>query len=115
MDMNKELIDKAIGRFTQETKELYGDKLRRVILFGSCARSDFKEDSDIDVMVLLDVVQDMIGVERDKIKSVVHKLDAEFDYEILWAPVVQSEETFNKFLPVMPFYQNVMREGIRYA
>lgn len=37
-----------------------------VILFGSCARGDYALDSDIDVMVLLDVPQEAISVEIRK-------------------------------------------------
>ena len=33
--------------------ELYGDRLERVVLFGSRARGDFRPDSDYDVAVFL--------------------------------------------------------------
>ena len=41
----KELLDKYIA----EIKKIYGTHLQEVILYGSYARGDFKEDSDIDM------------------------------------------------------------------
>ena len=56
--MTEETIRKAVSRFAQDTKRLYGKRLEAVILYGSCARGDFEADSDIDVMVLLKIPQE---------------------------------------------------------
>jgi len=48
----KELLDKYIAKI----KKIYGTHLQEVILYGSYARGDFKEDSDIDIMILLDIM-----------------------------------------------------------
>ena len=40
---------------SEKAKEVYGDKLMEVILYGSCARGEFDNESDVDVMILLDV------------------------------------------------------------
>lgn len=45
----KELLDKYIA----EIKKIYGTHLQEVILYGSYARGDFKEDSDIDMVQIL--------------------------------------------------------------
>ena len=42
----KELLDKYIA----EIKKIYGTHLQEVIFYGSYAREDIKEDSDIDIM-----------------------------------------------------------------
>lgn len=57
----KELLDKYIA----EIKKIYGTHLQEVILYGSYARGDFKEDSDIDIMILLDIML-MCGKEAQK-------------------------------------------------
>ena len=36
-------------------KEIYGSHLRQVILYGSYARGDYNAESDIDIMILLDL------------------------------------------------------------
>jgi type I restriction enzyme S subunit len=38
-------------------ESIFGDRLRRVVLFGSCARSEADEDSDVDILVILDTVR----------------------------------------------------------
>ena len=113
--ITKEIIDRAMKDLSEQTKRVYGDKLREVILFGSCARGDFDEESDVDVMILLDVPKDDIRAERDKLDPVIWELDVKYEYDLLFAPIVKSHDEFHHWLEVMPFYQSVDREGVRYA
>lgn len=39
-----------------DLRQLYGDRLRAVVLFGSWARGDATADSDVDLLVVLDEV-----------------------------------------------------------
>ena len=45
--------DPVLARFRAELEVMYGDTLERVVLFGSRARGDAREDSDYDVAVFL--------------------------------------------------------------
>jgi uncharacterized protein len=45
--------DPILKRFRAALAELYGDRLERVVLFGSRARGDAREDSDYDVAVFI--------------------------------------------------------------
>jgi len=40
---------------TESLREIYGPRLKRLILFGSWARGDARPDSDVDVLVVLEV------------------------------------------------------------
>ncbi len=113
--MTKELIEKAVSRYAEEARKIYGSKLDSVILFGSCARGDFNDDSDVDIMILLDVPREAIPVERGKTPTISALLDEEFDYDVLFAPVVESKEVFVKYKNVIPFYGNIVKEGRIYA
>jgi len=42
------------GKIKKRLTELYGQRLRAVYLFGSYARGDYNENSDLDVMIVLD-------------------------------------------------------------
>lgn len=49
-------MDKIISKIKKEafelTQRLMGRELKAVILYGSCARGDFAEDSDVDIALL---------------------------------------------------------------
>lgn len=45
--------DPVLVRFRNAVTEIYGDRLERVVLFGSRARGDARDDSDYDIAVFL--------------------------------------------------------------
>lgn len=45
--------DPILARFRQALAEVYGDRLARVVLYGSRARGDARPDSDYDIAVFL--------------------------------------------------------------
>ena len=47
------IIDPILSRFRAALQEVYGERIERVVLFGSRARGDFQPDSDYDVAVFL--------------------------------------------------------------
>jgi predicted nucleotidyltransferase len=51
--MPAEINDPILKRFRAALDEMYGERLERVVLFGSRARGDANEDSDYDVAVFL--------------------------------------------------------------
>ena len=104
-------IKEVVASFAEEAKLIYGDKLSEVILYGSCARGEHTHDRDIDLLLLLTVKPQEIGVERNKIFDISDKLDRQYD--VVLAPVFQSVEVYQKFRPVSAFYQNIQREGVR--
>lgn len=50
--------DPILARFRAAVNEIYGDRLERVVLFGSRARGDARRDSDYDVAVFLKNLDD---------------------------------------------------------
>lgn len=48
-----EVIDPVLSRFRTELAKLYGERIERVVLYGSRARGDARPDSDYDVAVFL--------------------------------------------------------------
>jgi predicted nucleotidyltransferase len=113
IQVTEEKIREIMKKFTLEAKKVYDTTLRSVILYGSCARGDFDQDSDIDILILLDVPQEELNVERKKILDVSERLD--WDYDVVLTPVLQNYQLYQKYLSVSKFYQNVQREGVRYA
>ena len=46
-------VDPILSKFRQALTELYGERIERVVLFGSRARGDANHDSDYDVALFL--------------------------------------------------------------
>jgi predicted nucleotidyltransferase len=51
-----EEVERIAALVAEDLRQLYGQRLRQVLLFGSWARGDATDDSDIDLMVVLDRV-----------------------------------------------------------
>ncbi len=111
--MTEAKIREVVEKFAEAAKRIYGIKLHGIILYGSCARGDFEADSDIDILVLLDVPSECINVERKRILDVSDKLD--LDYDVVLAPVFQNYQLYQKYMPASVFYQNVQKEGVKIA
>ena len=67
--------DPVLDRFRAELTEAYGERIERVVLFGSRARGDARPDSDYDVAVFLDGIADF-GAEAKRL--------AELETDILY-------------------------------
>jgi uncharacterized protein len=51
---NASVLDPVLVRLKAELMALYGPRLKQVLLYGSRARGDHREDSDYDVLVVLE-------------------------------------------------------------
>ena len=97
-------------RINQTAKEFFGSKLKSVVLFGSYARGDFDEDSDMDIMIIADILPEECQQYRKKFSRLLSELGLEHD--ILISLLVQDQSTFDKWADVLPFYRNIRREGV---
>ncbi len=80
-----------------------------VILYGSYARGDYREDSDIDLLILVDSDKDKISSE-DENRITYPLYNIEFQTGILISPMVYAKQTWANHR-VTPFYENVNKEG----
>ena len=99
---------KLIAEFKTSMQDLYGDRLSRVILYGSYARGDARPDSDIDFLVVLRDGQISTGREIDCITDQVFGLILRYGLDISFLPMSLSrfQEANN---PLLDF---VKKEGI---
>jgi len=107
---SQSILNEITNRVVQAAKTSLGDKLDKVILYGSYARGDHNDESDIDIMVLADIQLEDRGCERVKIRKLLNCIELEL--EIVLSLNVTDCKTFNKFLQVEPFYQNVIKDGV---
>lgn len=96
----------ALSRFVEEVRALYGPRLESVVLYGSRARGDAVEGSDIDTLVVLDHCEDFWSeLERVGVAATAVLLD----HAVVISAFPISRDDFDA--GAGPFVQNVRREG----
>ena len=107
---DKATLNYITSKVAQAASDSLGDKLEKVILYGSYAREDYDEESDIDIMVLANIPHEDCWQKRKEIRKLLGMLDVEFD--ILISLRVTDCSTFYRYLEDLPFYANVLRDGV---
>ena len=105
-----ENIRNIIYRFSQELRRILGDKLTKIIVYGSYARGDFRENSDIDIMILVKMSDEEIRL----VKNDIYDLAFEFEINtgIEFSPIIKNEDQYEYWIDTLPFYRNVRDEGV---
>jgi UTP:GlnB (protein PII) uridylyltransferase len=108
----KPLTTDQLSALSQEVKQaltaLYGDRLDRVILYGSYARGDFHAESDVDYLVVLKDNNFRQSQETDRFWDLTW--DTWLRYGVwlsIRAVFVEKYQQSDLF-----FYRNVRHEGI---
>ena len=85
------------------------NKVEKIILFGSQARSDRVVSSDIDILVCVNMSED----ELNKVKREMRNLtsDISLEYDEIVSLIVSTKEEYET-MGDMLFYQNIKRDGI---
>jgi len=84
--------------------------VKEIYLFGSYARGDYTEDSDIDIMILVDLADVEIEKYSKQLSWSTYDFNEEHDMDI--KPIAKSDTNFKKWLGIYPFYTNVQEEGV---
>lgn len=99
-----------IEQYICEIKKIYCSHLRKAILYGSYARGDFKADSDVDIMILLDLSDLDLKTYSQKLSYMTYDFNLDNDLDI--KPIVKNEAHFKKWITNYPFYVNIDKEGV---
>jgi predicted nucleotidyltransferase len=76
-DLTKESFFPKVVEFTSRLKKAYGDMIKSVLIFGSAARGDMKEGSDIDVWVVVDDTASKRTEDVNKIRMQIQLIATE--------------------------------------
>lgn len=95
---------------TAQISSLLGDKLDRVALYGSCARGDNTEYSDVDILVITRIT----AAETRKYNRALNKIFSRvgLEHDVLLSMFLIDKEAYLYWLSVMPFYQNIEKDGV---
>ena len=92
---------------------MFRNGIQDAFLYGSYARGDFDEESDVDILLTVDADPEELSLKRREVSGVSSDLSLKHDITV--SVTVKPREQFYRYSDVLPFYRNVLREGIRYA
>lgn len=99
-----------LKEYVSELQRIYKTYLDKVILYGSYARGDYNEESDVDIMILLNITDTEIKAYRHQLSELTYDFNMNYNMDI--KPIAKSEKEFTKWSETYPFYINIKREGV---
>lgn len=100
----------VLEELVAQIHNILGDNLERIVLYGSYARGDNEEDSDVDIMVLTNLSSEENRKYDRELNKIFSRLGLEHD--ILLSMYLKDKATYEYWFPVLPFYQNTEKDGI---
>ncbi len=102
-------LNRILKALIESYRSVYGSNIMDIVLYGSYARGDYTEDSDIDVVAVVHGQR----IELQKKLKTVWDVAAEIGLEndIVVSPMVIPYDEFIKYKQTLPYYRNIAEEG----
>ena len=107
MVMKRQQALEIVAKARQALQGIYDRGLRGVYLYGSGARDQLTDDSDIDIAVILNQIPDRFA-EHERISQLAPDLSLEYDTLVTFLLITESDFADGPFL----VYRTIKREGI---
>ncbi|MCM1123847.1 MAG: nucleotidyltransferase domain-containing protein [Eubacterium sp.] len=105
-----DIVNKSINQFLQQMKRIFGSHLSEVIVYGSYARDDYQDNSDVDIMVLVNLSEAEIKKFENEVYDIAFEIEMGMGVDI--SPIIKNKAQYEYWVDVLPFYQNVGKEGL---
>lgn len=102
-----------IEQFVTGVKSCLGSSINSMIVFGSYARGDYNENSDIDILILVNLSETEIKKYEDQV--IDYAFDLELEYGKCLSPLIKNQEVFDYWSDTLPLYRNIKKEGVQVA
>ena len=103
-------INRVLAEYVAGLSSILSSHLQKVILYGSYARGDYREDSDNDIMILVDLDNEELKKVEKEISN--YTFEVNFDNDVQIMPVIKNSLFFNQWVRAYPFFNNVHNEGV---
>ena len=107
MNLDQKKVSEIIKKYHEKIIDIFKDQLENMILYGSFARDEAYEGSDIDILVILRPPFDYANAMR---KTSELTANMSIQYDVVISRVFVSNSDFKE--RNLPFFMNVRREGI---
>ena len=106
--MNQAQTKNAVQALKERLVHRFGTDVE-LRIFGSVARGDYHEYSDIDILVVLPITVD--NSVEEQVFDMAY--DIELEYGLVIGTIVYSRDFwYSDRAAVMPLYKNIQREGL---
>ena len=103
-------LKKLTSDMVQEYRRVYGKDIETILLFGSYARGDQENDSDVDIVAIVHAERMDLQERLKEIWDVSVDIGLENDV-VVSATVIPFDE-FEMFKRILPYYINIVKEGV---
>lgn len=110
MNIMVPLAQKVVSEVLNEVLKLVQDDIYKVVLYGSYARGDFDQESDIDILIVLNCDIRKMKEYRKHVSRIASRIGLENDVEV--SLLLRDKQTVDVGEKILPFYQNVMKDGV---
>lgn len=90
-------------------RSVYGDSIDTIILYGSYARGDYSDDSDIDITAI--VRGNRVELQKKLKKMWDFSTEVGLAYDVIVSPTVIPYDEFEQYKEKLPYYRNIVKEG----
>lgn len=109
--MNNDILRDILCSIKQGYKQVYGDDIMDIYLYGSYARGDYEQDSDIDFVAI--VKGNRLDLQK-KLKVMWDiAADLGLENDIIISPTVIPYNEFLQYQEKLPYYRNIIKEGVK--
>ena len=91
---------------------IFNNRVSEAYLYGSFAREDYHEYSDVDILVTVDMDAEELSDYRSSLAGINSELSLKHDVTV--SITVKPTEHFKKYAAVLPYYMNILKDGVRY-
>jgi predicted nucleotidyltransferase len=105
------LHEQAFETFADRLTDAVGEHIEEIILYGSVARGEAHDDSDVDVLI---VIEDELGRETVREHASSIGIDVMIEYDVSISTMVKTNETMEEHQG-SSFLQNVQNDGLIYG
>ncbi len=102
------LPDEIREELIQGLTDIFQKNMSMIILYGSVARGEATNESDIDIAIIIKNEMD----DQTKRRFISWAADMDIRHERVFSIVDIKEDNMKKWERVLPFYQNVRKEGV---
>lgn len=106
----KNELKQIIQKMAQIYHSVYGNDLVQIILYGSYARGDYDNESDVDIVAIVRGERTILQEQLKKVWDASSEL--ELEYDTILSPTVIPYEEFEQYREDLPYYRNIAQEGV---